>query len=55
MRKWNVTFIFEDDGMEDPEEEIKGRYFTKKELKEIVESTATSGLKTRSISIKRIR
>jgi len=46
MKQWLVVAVIEDDGMEDPSKEVKGKYFTKKELlHDFLNHDLTAGLR----------
>ena len=51
MRRWQVTFTLIDDGIDDEEGEIRGNYFTARELKKEVTRLQTAGLTIKNIRI----
>lgn len=55
MRTWIVRFELADDGIEDPSLEIKGKYFSARELKKVVAQVNMAGLEVRNLTITRVR
>lgn len=55
MRVWVVSFVIEDDGVEDPDGEVKGKYFNQREILKMVGGLAmpTAGLTIKSITVER--
>jgi len=55
VRTWLVSFELVDDGVEDPDGEVKGKYFSARELKRLFVQIKTSGLKVKNIALTRLR
>jgi len=52
MKKWIVSFEIHDDGIEDETSEIKGKYFSKRDLVRCINPIQTAGLTLHNLTIK---
>lgn len=56
MRRWLLVALIEDDGIEDPYGDVKGRYFTKTEIMhDFGKHNLTAGLQVRIIELSRVK
>ena len=56
MKRWKIEGILTDDGIEDSDGEVEGKYFTKAEIKnDFVQVHYTAGLRFRITKITEIR
>jgi hypothetical protein len=55
MKTWRVSFVMTDDGLEDPSGEIKGKYFTKREIeREVKNANLTAGVRIHRLVVEAV-